>query len=91
MRQYYDVYSLLARPEILAFIGTPAYLVHKAARFSSKDAEVPVPENEAFLLSNPAIRADFRRRYESTAALYYNGQPDFENVLTRIQQELPKL
>jgi len=91
MRQYYDVYSLLAQPEILAFIGTPAYLAHKAERFSTKDAEVPVPENEAFLLSDPAIRADFRKRYESTAALYYNGQPDFEEVLARIQLQLPKL
>jgi hypothetical protein len=91
MRQYYDVYSLLARPEILAFIGSPAYLAHKTARFSRKDAEIPVPENEAFLLSGPAIRADFSKRYKSTAALYYHGQPDFEEVLARINQHLPNL
>lgn len=91
MRQYYDVYSLLARPEIIEFIGTPAYLAHKAARFSPADAEISVPENEAFLLSDSAIRADFAKRYRSTAALYYQGQPAFEDILARIHQYLPRL
>ncbi|MES2277884.1 MAG: nucleotidyl transferase AbiEii/AbiGii toxin family protein [Bacteroidota bacterium] len=91
MRQYYDIYSLLANPEILRFIGTDAYLAHKKLRFSAKDAEIPVNENEAFLLTNQEIRTDFRRRYESTSALYYNGQPDFEEVLYRISQYLQRM
>lgn len=34
---------------------------------------------------------DFKSRYQSTSKLYYNGQPDFEEVLARIQLFLPML
>lgn len=37
MRQYYDVFSLLAEPRVNAFIGTEAYYAHKATRFTGKD------------------------------------------------------
>lgn len=32
----------------------------------------------------------FKNRYLSTSKLYYNGQPDFEEVLARIKTYLPK-
>jgi hypothetical protein len=38
-------------------------------------------KNEAFLLSSPEIRADFTSRYKTTAALYYNGQPPFDELM----------
>jgi hypothetical protein len=91
MRQYYDVSRLLNLEEVQQFIGTPEYNVHKQTRFPAKDLEIPIQENEAFLLSNPELRDRYRKRYESTASLYYKGQPDFEEVLGVIQFWLEKL
>lgn len=91
MRQYYDVYCLLADPGVLSFIGTEEYHKHKQARFRGADAEISIPENEAFKLTNPKLRESFKRRYQETAALYYNGQPDFDEILSRIGQHLVNL
>lgn len=91
MRQYYDVYCLLGNEEVVNFIGTPAYEAHKQERFRGADALIPIVENEAFQLNDPALRKDFRNRYEETAALYYNGQPDFDKLLSRIKSFLGKL
>lgn len=91
MRQYYDVYSLLSREDVLAFIGTPEYLAHKKERFPNPDLAIPVNQNEAFLLTDPLVRASFKKRYADTAALYYSKQPDFEVLLSRIHQYIDKL
>lgn len=91
MRQYYDVYSLLGSEDVQAFIGTPAYFAHKEERFPKLDFIIPINQNEAFLLSNDQIRASFKKRYTDTAALYYNGQPDFDTLLARIHQYIDKL
>ena len=91
MRQYYDVYCLLNNKEVREFIGTEEYNLHKKKRFPAIDYNIPIFENEAFLLSSAEIRADFTNRYKSTAALYYNGQPEFEEVLKSISIYLAKL
>lgn len=91
MRQYYDISRLLKNEEVRQFIGTPEYEAHKQARFPAKDLKIPVQENEAFLLSDPELRARFRKRYENTASLYYKGQPDFEEVMGIIFENLKKL
>ena len=91
MRQYYDLYSLLANEEVQAFIGCEAYIVHKQKRFPPTDLAVPINENEAFLLNDETTRESFKKRYESTAALYYNGQPDFDDLLNRIKENINKL
>lgn len=91
MRQYYDLYCLLALPEVLDFIGTNAYYNHKKARFPKIDFEIPLSENEAFLLSQPDQRSEFEARYKATEALYYKGQPNFEDLLTRISEYLRDL
>ena len=91
MRQYYDVYCLLEHPQVLDFIGTSEYKAHKETRFPNKDIEIPIAENEAFLLSNPSLRASFEKRYKSTGALYYKGQPDFEKILARIKEYIDRL
>lgn len=91
MRQYYDVYCLLGEERIQQFIGTPEYLAHKQKRFRAADREVPVAENQAFLLDNAEIRAAYKKRYEDTAGLYYQGQPAFEELLARIRQYLNRL
>ena len=91
MRQYYDVYCLLGNEEVLKFIGTPEYEAHKQKRFPKADIEIPISANEAFQLNVPEIRADFRKRYIETAALYYQGQPDFDEILSRIKSYLDRL
>jgi hypothetical protein len=91
MRQYYDVYSLLGREDIQVFIGTPEYLAHKEDRFPKPDLAIPVNKNEAFLLNDELFRASYKKRYADTAALYYVGQPDFDQLLARIHQYIDQL
>lgn len=91
MRQYYDVYCLLSNNEVQAFIGTPEYTEHKQKRFPKIDLEIPVNENEAFLLNDLEQRENFRRRYVETAALYYKGQTDFADLLKRIASHVDRL
>jgi len=91
MRQYYDVYCLLNDKEVLDFIGTEEYHIHKKKRFPSVDFEIPIAKNEAFLLTNAEVRADLQARYNTTKALYYKGQPDFDELLTRISQHVNNL
>lgn len=91
MRQYYDVYSLLRDDKVKAFIGTKEYQKHKEARFPSKDYEIPIADNEAFLLKNLELRERFIERYKKTAKLYYKGQPDFDELLVEIGKWVEKL
>jgi hypothetical protein len=83
MRHYYDVYSLLQRPEVQAFIGTDDYKIHKAIRFRQGD-NPDITKNEAFILSNPETRAAYQKAYDATSALYYSGKPTFEQILKEI-------
>jgi hypothetical protein len=91
MRQYYDVYSLLANKEVQAFIGTKEYNDHKKARFPNADLATPISQSEAFLLNDSALRGQFKKRYEATANLYYKGQPLFEELLARIKENIDRL
>jgi len=91
MRQYYDVYHLLKRQEVVNFIHTDEYQKHKLFWFRAADLEVPINKNEAFLLTDQNLRADYKQRYASTAALYYSGQPDFDEMLANIATFLDRL
>lgn len=91
MRQYYDVYCLLGSPDVIEFIGTAEYQEHKERRFPKPDYEIPIHKNEAFLLSSEEIRADFIARYKTTEALYYQGQPPFDDLIGRIAMHIDKL
>ncbi len=91
MRQYYDVYCLLGNSDIQAFIGTPEYVAHKAARIKGADNKTPLREHPALLLSDSETRESFQNRYKSTSKLYYNGQPEFEEIITRINLYLEML
>lgn len=91
MRQYYDVYCLLGDSDIQSFIGSSEYLAHKAVRIKGSDNQIPLREHPALLLTETEFRESFKSRYQSTSKLYYNGQPDFEEVLDRIAMFLPKL
>lgn len=91
IRQYYDVYSLLGNKQVQDFVGTEEYQTHKATRFPKIDYTIPLGENEAFLLTNADLRNRFIERYQLTAKLYYNGQPDFKEMLAVIHQWVGKL
>ncbi len=91
IRQYYDVYCLLGNEEVVKFIGTPAYEKHKEKRFPKVDFEIPIKENEAFKLSSKEIKNSYESRYKKTAALYYQGQPSFDELISRIGAFIDRL
>jgi hypothetical protein len=85
MRHYYDVYSLLDRSDVQAFIGTDAYKAHKAKRFRRGD-NPNIAQNQAFILNDPATRQTYDAAYSQTSALYYGDKPTFIQILERIGQ-----
>ncbi|GHU04027.1 hypothetical protein FACS1894158_03540 [Betaproteobacteria bacterium] len=87
LRHYYDVYCLLGLEEVQAFMKLPDYEQRKAQRFRSSDERV-IAKNPAFLLEDSVQRRLLALEYRKTAALYYQGQPDFDAVLARIHQNI---
>jgi hypothetical protein len=83
MRHYYDVYSLLRCPEVMAFIGTDAYKVHKAKRFRRAD-NPNIAQNQAFILSDPETRKTYAKAFDESTALYYGDKPTFDQILKEI-------
>lgn len=90
LRHYYDIYCLLDQAEVQTFIGSTAYHAHKQLRFPKADNQ-HIASNEAFLLSDPAVRALYERKYRETAALYYAGQVPFATIFDRIAQYRDRL
>ena len=90
LRHDYDVYCLLGLPEVLDFIGTPAYEARKRQRFRAADERVIV-RNPALVLADPSRRKTFAAEYGRTAALYYQGQPPFEDIVARIHEHIERL
>lgn len=87
LRHYYDVYCLLGLEEVQAFMRTSAYQARKAQRFRTGD-EQAIARNPAFVLADAEQRQRFAQEYRKTAALYYQGQPDFEVLVDRIHQHM---
>lgn len=85
MRHYYDVYCLLQDESVLAFATSDAFERHRVKRFPKADYEIPLSENQAFLLSDPGDFTNLRNEYVAKRALYYKGQPDFEDVMDAIR------
>jgi hypothetical protein len=90
LRHYYDVYCLLDLQEVQEFMKTPAYQVRKQQRFRSGD-ELVITKNPAFNLIDPDQRNLFAREYRKSSALYYQGQPDFDQLLARISKHLDSM
>lgn len=90
LRHYYDIYCLLEQDEVQSFLSTPAYVQHKKNRFRSAD-NPDIASNEAFILSEPAVRALYEANYLETAPLYYKGQVPFGAILSRIAQYMDHL
>jgi hypothetical protein len=70
MRHHYDVYELLGRSDIQAFIGTDAHKAHKNKRFPKADNQ-NIAQNQAFVLSDANTRKLYEKAYEDSSALYY--------------------
>jgi len=90
MRHYYDVYCLLGRADVQAFIGTSAYNAHKDDRFRGGDNQ-NIAENGAFTLSDPETRKLYTKAFADSTALYYGKKPTFEEVLARIGEWIDRL
>jgi len=90
LRHYYDISQLLDHPDVAEFIGTAEYHARKKQRFR-KDDNLVIAENEAFLLSDPAIREQYTLAYQTTAPLYFVEQPPFEDILAKIWGTIEKL
>lgn len=91
LRQYYDVYELLGHQNVIDFIGSTEYETHKVRRFNSKELKIPLSENAAFDFSDNALLQTFKERFIQTKALYYNGQPTFEEIIGRIKINLHRM
>ena len=89
LRHYYDIHQLLDVEAVQKFIGTPEYMEHKKRRF--KSLNLNVAESGAFTIEEQGIRKQFEAEYSKTAPLYYRGQIPLDTILTRIQQDLPRL
>ncbi|HUE10972.1 MAG TPA: nucleotidyl transferase AbiEii/AbiGii toxin family protein [Steroidobacteraceae bacterium] len=90
MRHYYDVYCLLQRPDVQAFIGTTDYKAHKTKRFRRGDNQ-NIAENQAFILSDPKTRTAYAEAFAKTSALYYGEKPTFEEILAKISEFIYRL
>lgn len=87
LRHYYDVYCLLQLDEIQAFMKDPVYQKRKKQRFRTGD-ELVIASNPAFTLTSADERKRFATEYGKTQALYYQGQPDFEELLACIRENI---
>lgn len=91
LRHYSDVSDLLNNSIVNEFIGTEEYKAHKLKRIKGKDSEVPISSNEAFLLNDKKLLDELKKRFFETKNLYYNGQPNFEEIINNIKTNLPRL
>ena len=81
MRHYYDIYCLLQDEDVKAFAKTQDFEVRREKHFPRGDFEIPLSENQAFLLSDPKDFGALRENYVREQPLYYRGLPDFEEVI----------
>jgi len=91
LRHYYDVACLLDNDIVQKFIGTQGYKEHKNKRFPSKEKNLPLSKQEAFLLNDSETRELFEKEYKQTAALYYQGQISLTNILDKLSKNLDRL
>ncbi|MCK4917088.1 MAG: nucleotidyl transferase AbiEii/AbiGii toxin family protein [Candidatus Omnitrophica bacterium] len=91
IRHYYDVACLLKNATVQNFIEMPAYEERKKKRFSVRDNKILLSEQEAFLLKGATIRKQYKDEYIKTAALYYEGQLPFEEIMGIISENLKRL
>ncbi|MEZ6196764.1 MAG: nucleotidyl transferase AbiEii/AbiGii toxin family protein [Planctomycetota bacterium] len=90
IRHYFDVRHQLEAELVREFIGTEKYRRHKAERFRRED-EPDLTLNPAFLLEDPAKRAEFAAAFHAKRDFYFGNEESFEEILERIREDLPRL
>jgi len=90
LRHYYDIYALLAVPEVQAFIGTERYHQRKVERFRKED-NPDIKTNEAFILTDPQVKQKYAAEYLRIRELFYVEPPTFDEILERIQTHIKTL
>lgn len=90
LRHYYDVYCLIGLQEVQALMQTTAYQERKVQRFRSGD-ELVIAKNPVLTQSDPLQRDLFAQEYRKTSALYYRGQPEFDQLLAKIKEHLDSM
>lgn len=91
IRHYYDAACLLKNEVVQEFIGTEKYQQHKKKRFPAIDQKNPIAQQEAFLLKDEQLTKLYEQEYKNTAALYYQGQPPFDEILGTLSKNLDRL
>ncbi len=89
VRHYYDLFKLIDLPEVQVFIGTAEYEAYKKERFKGDDTIVA--NSDVLRLADADERALFEKEYERTASMYFRDRPTFEEILQRMQKDLPRL
>jgi predicted nucleotidyltransferase component of viral defense system len=87
LRHYYDVYKLLENERVQKFIGSNEYNIHKNLRFRKED-ETNIKDNPAFTIPDTNTRKLYSDEFKDKSAIYFGIQPEFEEILTRIKENL---
>jgi hypothetical protein len=90
LRHYYDIYCLLDHQSVQEFINTEEYQKRKEQRFPKIDNH-NIPDNEAFILSDPEVRELYKQEYNKTKDLYHGDMVPFEDILERIKLNIERL
>lgn len=91
MRHYYDIFMLLKRSDVQAFLGTEKYLEHKMKRFGAKD-EFDLTKNEAFSIPDKTIFAYFESEHKINSALHYDKAfPSFQEIIDELGKNLARM
>lgn len=75
---------------LLNCLDNNEYLEHKENRFRTTD-EKNISKNEAFILSDGAVREAYKDAYERSSTLYYKEQISFDDIMNSINQNLNTL
>lgn len=90
LRHYYDLYALLAAPEVQAFIGTERYHLRKQERFRTQD-NLDIRTNEAFWLRDAAVFDAYEQEYWRIWEFFYGQPPTLRQILDRIAEHIDRL
>lgn len=89
IRHYYDLFQLIDREDVQAFICTAEYADFKKERFGGDDTRVS--NSDALKLTDTTDRALFEREYNRTASLYFKGRPSLTEILDRMARDIDRL
>lgn len=90
LRHYYDVYMLLKRADVKAFIGTDEYFSHKNKKFR-KSEEKNLSKNEAFIMSDSDVFNFYNKKHIENKPLHYEEMPSFNEIMDTIRKTSKQL